>query len=740
MGGVHHRAGYSVDVLTALFAGTLLLSAALVFFVEPMFAKMVLPLLGGSPAVWNTCVVFFQATMLGGYAYAHATSSWLTIRQQAALHTFLLLLVGFSLPVAIPAGWVPPVDRSPIPWLLSLAVVAVGGPFFVASASAPLLQKWFSRTDHPSAADPYFLYSASNVGSIMALLLYPLFVEPSWSLPQQSRIWTAGYALFAVLTLCCARAAWTRAPAMQGAAQLPDAGVVSGVTPLTWTLRARWLALSAVPSSLLLAVTTYVSTDIAAVPLLWTIPLSLYLLSFVFSFAPTQILPLRGIAAAMPFAILLLVLSMIAGLTTPAWLLVPLHLIVFFVCALVLHAELASRRPDARNLTEFYLWLSAGGVLGGVLNTFVAPVLFTSVVEYPLALVLACALRSRPGHVSGGHGWFADGMALAVLVAAGVAITQSGQFGLVPSSIVPLLLGLVVASCVRLAASPVSFSLSIAVMFIVGGLWPASEGELLMAQRSFFGVHRVRMDPDGRGHSLFHGSTLHGRQALDATRRREPLTYFHRSGPIGQVMSVLDPRLDNGRIGVVGLGAGSLAAYARRGQTWTFFEIDPTVTQIARTPDLFTYISDCGAVCDVELGDARLSIAKTADASFDVLILDAFSSDGIPVHLITREALGLYLSKLADGGVIAFHVSNRHLMLRPVLAALAEERQIPALVRLDPRSDDATGRLASEWVVMARTRDAFRSLVNDSRWVEPQTNARRAWTDDFSDVLSTFKF
>jgi hypothetical protein len=494
------------------------------------------------------------------------------------------------------------------------------------------------------------------------------------------------------------------------------------------------------PSSLLLAVTTYVSTDIAAVPLLWTIPLSLYLLSFVFSFAPTRILPLRGIAAVMPFALLLLVLSMIAGLTTPAWLLVPLHLIVFFACALVLHAELAGSRPGASKLTEFYLWLSAGGVLGGMFNTFVAPVLFTGVVEYPLALVLACALRSHPGRVSNGRWWLTDGVALAVLVVAGVGITRSVQPGLVPPSMVPVLLGLVVVSCVRLAASPMSFSLSIAVMFIVGGLWRPAEGELLTAHRSFFGVHRVRMDPDGRGHSLFHGSTLHGRQALDPLRRREPLTYYHRSGPIGQVMSVLAPRLDNGRIGVVGLGAGSLAAYARRGQTWTFFEIDPTVARIARTPDLFTYMADCGAVCGVELGDARLSIAKSTDASFDVLILDAFSSDGIPVHLMTREALGLYLSKLADGGIIAFHLSNRHLMLRPVLAALAAERRIPALVRFDQSSDDSTGRSASEWLVVARTRDAFGSLVSDSRWVEPSTNARGTWTDDFTDILGTFKF
>lgn len=379
---------------TCLFGITLFVSAGLLFFVEPMFAKMVLPRLGGSPAVWNTCVVFFQAAMLGGYAYAHLTTSWLTGRQQTALHIALLALMAFSLPVNIPADWLPPSDSTPLPWLLSVLVITVGGPFFLTSATAPLLQKWFSRTDHPSAGDPYFLYAASNIGSVLALVAYPFLVEPRWTFSRQSAVWAAGYGLLAVMVAACGGLAFKQSHARSWQAFAP-AAARPATRGITWSDRWTWIALSAVPSSLMLAVTTHISTDIAAMPLLWILPLGLYLLSFVLGFARTPAMIFGPLGRVMPLVILVLVLSMIAGITGPTWLVLPIHLAAFFVCTMVLHRRLALCRPGTNELTAFYFWIAFGGVLGSAFNTFAAPLVFTGVLEYPLALVLACMLRPQ---------------------------------------------------------------------------------------------------------------------------------------------------------------------------------------------------------------------------------------------------------------------------------------------------------------------------------------------------------
>ena len=725
------RVAGGVSGLVWAFGGTLFLSAALLFLVEPAFAKMVLPYLGGSPAVWNTCVVFFQAAMLAGYAYAHFLSRRLPIRAQVAIHLSLALAVSLLLPLAIPDGWTPPVDRTPVPSLLFLLLVAVGGPFFVVSSTAPLLQHWFSQTRDRSASDPYFLYAASNLGSITALLAYPSIVEPTWSLTQQRFAWSGAYAAFVVAVFACAIAALRsrRAESLAATAmgdEAHDRAVIG------WRRRLRWLALALVPSSLMLGVTTFISTDVAAVPLLWVVPLTLYLLSFVVAFSSKPLISQRVAGTVALIAIPIVVLSTVAGITMPVAVLIPLHLTGFFAFALLLHRQLADDRPHPRALTTFYLWISLGGLLGGVFNTLVAPIAFTGVAEYPLMVLAICLLRPARAQDARSRSYrdLLIPLLLGGLLAAIMAAVRAELIGTAP-----LAIGLGLLAALYRAAVNTRFRLTAGVALMLGAslLFGPSAGDVLHAERTFFGVMRVRHDDGGlRRHTLFHGNTLHGEQALGAGRG-EPLSYYHRGGPIGQVMGSLSDRLHGGRIGVVGLGAGSMAAYVQPGQQWTFYEIDPAVERIAASPTYFTYLSDCGGACRVVLGDARLSLARSQER-FDLLILDAFSSDAIPVHLITREALQIYFDHLSSSGVIAFHVSNRHLDLRPILGALAADMGVQAITQFDGRQDKVRGHQPSTWLIMARQPGALDRLKADPRWKAP-TVGPEVWTDDFSNVF-----
>jgi hypothetical protein len=382
--------------LPILFALTLFISASLLFCIEPMIAKMILPVLGGSPSVWSTCMVFFQGVLLTGYAYAYAMTAWLGLRRQVALHFGVLLLPLLVLPFAITPGTVraPSPDSNPSVWLLGLLLTSVGLPFFVGASTAPLLQKWFAETRHPAAKDPYFLYGASNLGSLIALLGYPILMEPSLRLAQQGLLWAVGYGVLAALTLICAVLVLRAPRALPHAIDESLSGAAAS-HPLV-RQRLSWVAFAFIPSSLLLGVTTYLSTDVASIPLFWIIPLALYLVTFVLAFSRREILPFRERTRALRLAILVLVL--VTCLHSVQAIFVPLHLLVFFLAALVCHGELARRRPSVRHLTEFYLAISLGGVLGGVFNALIAPVVFDRVVEYPLAMVLAClALPASPG-------------------------------------------------------------------------------------------------------------------------------------------------------------------------------------------------------------------------------------------------------------------------------------------------------------------------------------------------------
>jgi SAM-dependent methyltransferase len=732
-----------------LFSATLFVGAALLFSVQPMVARMILPLLGGSPSVWNTCMVFFQAALLAGYAYAHASAAWGGVRRQMAVHVVVLLLPLMVLPIVVRAESLSslPSVESPILWLLALLVGTVGLPFFVVAATAPLLQAWFARTGHPSGRDPYFLYAASNLGSMLALLGYPLLIEPNLRLADQSLVWAAGYVVLVALIGACAVVVW-RAPAGGSGELAPEAGEVDADRP-TIGRRLGWVGLAFVPSSLLIGVTTYLSTDVAAIPLLWVVPLALYLLTFILVFARRVVVP--GAWVSRGTAILLLILVVVMCLRGDQILWIPLHLIVFFGAAMACHGELARRRPSARHLTGFYLAMSLGGVLGGTFNSLLALA----------ALVNPVSARAAGRPVGEGERTTSP--------SSGAARARSGRWARALDFGLPLALGLVVGgvsryyrlspwdsddlwvklvygaaalACFSFSGRPVRFALGVAAMFSASLV--SEEGQILHRSRSFFGVLEVERTGPGPTHRLIHGSTLHGRQNLDPERRREALTYYHRTGPIGQVLDGLRRRAERSSVAVVGLGTGTLASYAGPGDRWTFYEIDPDVVRVARDPRLFTFLTDCRATrLDVVLGDARLRLREAPDRSYDLLILDAFSSDAIPMHLLTREALRVYRGKLAPGGILAFHISNRYIDLAPALGALARDAGLVCRVRDDTALDPAekqAGKTPSRWLVMAARESDLSGLADDARWVPPAIGPDEPiWTEDFSNLVHYLK-
>src|SRR5262245_7754590 len=704
---------------------------------------MVLPLLGGAPSVWSAAMVFYQTALLAGYAYAHGTTAWLGVRRQAVLHLVVLSLPLLVLPISVPAGWTPPTESNPIPWLLAVLTMAVGLPLFVVSASAPLLQRWFAATGHPAAADPYFLYGASNLGSMLALLAYPTWVEPSLRLADQSRLWTAGYAAFAVLTVACAIGVW-RSRGREDAPGffLPPAPADTAIVGVG--RRLRWMALAAVPVSLMLSLTTYLSTDIAAFPLLWVVPLAIYLLTYMLAFARRSRAPSPLLVSAFPVAAITLAVLLAANETEPIAIVMPLHVLAFFLISAALHGELARARPHIAHLTEFYLWISFGGVLGGVSTALLAPRVFTSVREYPVALVLACLLAPFASRTE--NRWSARALDVTLPAAVGLlmAAALTARRGGVLSGLSPLLtFGLPAIVIVSFGRSPLRLALGASAMLLMGGLDPGAGERTLHVERSFFGVHRVEVDASSRFHTLYQGTTVHGMQSLDPSRRGEALTYYHRTGPIGQVLGAVLVGESKPSVAVVGLGTGSVACLGNPGQVWVFYEIDPAVLRIARDPQYFTLLRDCPPEVRVVLGDARLSLKEAPDGAYAVMILDAYSSDAVPVHLLTREALDLYLAKLAPTGVLAFHVSNTNLDLEPILAGLARRAHLTCLVQDEgslSSADTAAGKYESTWVVMARDPAHLGELTSDPRWKKArQIPDQRIWTDDYSSVWSTLR-
>ncbi len=854
------------------------LSATLLFMVQPMVGKMVLPHVGGNPAVWNTCMVFFQALLLLGYWYAHKLTGITSLARQVAIHAGVLATAGAVLTFAS----LTTADHSTVPILKSLAPeggalpffavismlgVAIGLPFLAVSTSAPLLQRWFTMTGHPSAKDPYFLYAASNAGSLISLLGYPLFTEPTFRTVQQTWLWAGGFLILFGLSIQCGRAALNPLrPLGKPAAEEPT------MAPKL-SQKLRWLGRAFVPSSLMLGVTTHMTTDIASVPLLWVIPLALYLLTFIFAFARTPTWYRAILSNSAPVAVLLLIFVMTAkyNILGPFQLL-GLHLFAYFMLALLLHTELAADRPDPKYLTNYFLWISFGGVLGGLFNAIVAPLVFPQAYEYPIALALGCMLipRGKPDPKSLDHPPSAESAGIArffdllipvamvavcaglyslgksntwvsactwiaessqpILTFCGFANVTSGTISLFATFAPPCLI------CFLFIDRPLRFGLCVAAILFVPLYREASRGydpktEITRESiRSYFGIMRLEQyhnqfevkpehylypiynqvdaeekfgkDPtipfqiDNR--DLSHGTTLHGRQFVSRFRvalprtdptkptvygpreystlpnvqdeirilgvgsvwesialagvqeawdpTADPLTYYHRTGPVGSIFREAFARNGLPRVGMVGLGTGSGAGYAIAGQTMTFYEIDPAVKTMIDNGKHFTYVTDArkrGATVEIVMGDARLMLEKYDGPKYDLLLIDAFSSDSIPVHLLTVESLKLYRERIAERGLLAIHVSNRYLRLEPIVAAIAEKNGLSCRIWAD-RDNLLPGKTESSWIVLAPTEadlgPAFVQSSTDPDWkVIPLNPGISPWTDDYQDIMRVIK-
>lgn len=702
-------------------------AAALLFVVEPMVAKMLLPSFGGTPAVWAVSLVFFQAVLLAGYAFAHVSFRLLPVRRQALAQLALLLLPFLLLPIALPADAAPGERSDPSLWLLWILVLMVGLPFFTVTTASPVLQRWFSETGEPGSRDPYFLYAAGNAGSLIGLLAYPTLIEPRLTLHEQARLWTLGYALFVLLAALCARRVLAGAPPT-----VTRPAVTAPAIPRL--VRLRWVAMAALPSALMLGTTTYLTTDVAAVPLLWVIPLALYLLSFVAAFARRPPLSVAAtsraaVASSLAVAASLLVGALFPAAQLPIWVLVGVHGANLFFIALLVHGRLASERPPARRLTEFYLLLSTGGVIGGIMAALVAPVLFSTVAEYPLALVLCLLLRPgafRPPK-AGLLRRNAD-LLLPFAVVVGTLFLAKATTG--PLRLAPLAAVVAVALFAR---RPLRFALGVGALLLITSVPPAS----LASERTFFGVLRVQQDGDK--HVLVNGTTVHGVESFAPGRRDQPLSYYTRQGPLGQIFRAYGGRIS--RVAAVGLGAGTVAAYGRPGDEFTFYEINPAVARIASDPRYFTFVHDSKAQVRIVIGDGRLRLARAPDRSYDLIVLDAFSSDSVPVHLLTREAAELYLRKLRPGGLLAYHVSSRFFDLEPVVGGVAASLGLPGLYEMHRVSapDARLGASTSQWIVLARDRRTLERLARSGRWQRLQAGGP-VWTDQFSNILGVVRW
>jgi len=679
-------------------------------------------------------MLFFQVLLLAGYSYVLATTSRLGIRKQAVLHGAILFLSCLYLPLAF-AGNTGSISETSNPalWLFVYLIGAIGLPVFLISTTSPLLQKWFT---HVSANDPYFLFAVSNGGSLLALLSYPLFLERTFTLSRQNQIWIVMYVVFLILTLACMFVLWksSRTEPLER-----EQVRKRGLPPLSIRQRLYWILLAFVPSSLLFGVTTYITTEIAPTPLLWTIPLALYLLTFILAFARKNLLPERLARSALAGLALLLTLVLAANATEPTTLIVLLHLCFLFVAGMVCHNKLAGDRPDASRLPEFYLCVAVGGMLGGLFNTLIAPTIFNTIVEYPLAIVLACMILQRDKEINRFDFLLPACMAL-VTIALALLVDRYDVSTVVGVAIVFGIPLVVINHHFR--SRPVRFALALGAVMIGSIVYSEIQNRTLHDERNFFGTLSVRFDPASATRTLYHGNTIHGRQFIDPNHQCEPLSYFHRDGPLGQIFEAFNANAFSPNVAVVGLGTGSMACYARPNQDWSFYEINPAVVGIAQATEYFTYLEKCAAApVKIVVGDARLKLQNAPDHHYGLIVLDAFNSDAIPIHLLTEEAISLYMSKLATGGMIAFHISNRSLRLDAVLADLARRNNSISLRIVDGEHNPVTGKDPSEWLVMARHSPAFDSLAQKPNWrlLEGHTESV-AWTDDFSNILSVFRW
>jgi hypothetical protein len=732
--GTATQAGHSEARKMArwVFTLTVFTSAFLLFAIQPMFTKMVLPQLGGSPAVWSVAMVFFQALLLLGYLYAHLSTRYLPTRIAVIVHICLLLVTFITLPIAVSTGLGKPPVEGQMFWLIGVFTFSVGLPFFAVAGNGPLLQAWFARTGHKDAGNPYFLYAASNLGSFAALLLYPILFEITLRLPQQSASWSGGFALLVVLI----GASGTITQLTQGSAAVAD-------TKPSELLRlptiGRYICLSFIPSALLVAVTAHISTDVASAPFMWVIPLALFLLTFVLIFRDKPLVPMRLVYECVPVTAGLIFLTKLFDFNL--FFTLGSHLMFYFAAALMYHHRLYTLRPKAEQLTQFYLWMSFGGVLGGIFSGLLAPYIFNSILEYPILVSLVMlahpAIRNatKPEFRQQILPVFAIGIAIIafVYVFQGTDLIESGHV-LVPLVIVGsfIVIGAFRHNLVRASLIPFVFIL---LAFKFGSVFGTE------FERSFYGVYRISIHENGQFRVLTHGTTIHGAMRIknpDGTPfigPAKPLTYYHPEGSLAETLHLLPANPAGRDIAIVGLGTGGQSCNGMPGDRFTYFEIDALVAKIARDSTKFKFLSDCAPDAKIILGDARLTLADEKGVTYEYLLLDAFSSDSIPVHLLTREALALYAERLKQNGLLVIHISNRNMELQSVTASLAKDAGLSIKGAMVSRATGKFGdRFPSSVVVLAKNPETLAAFTKESGWDQPANSDVAVWTDDYSNI------
>lgn len=714
-------------IAVVVFTLTTLMAASLLFTVEPMVAKMLLPIYGGSPMVWNTSMLFFQVALLLGYTYAHLSQRLLGIRWQPLVHVPLVIVPLLVLPIMLPS-WSVAGESTPVaPWLLLVLTAVVGAPFAVLSTIGPLIQRWYSWADLPRSKDPYFLYAASNVGSMLALLAYPFIIEPVADLDTQARWWALGYRIFVVLVVACVLIIRVRGSKTPVEGPVEEEPAVE--EKISWRRRARWLGLAFIPSSLMLGATTHISTDIAPVPLMWVVPLALYLATFIIAFGSKKHRWLRFAItiAAISAAVIPWTLYIIG----PDFLGIVLALTLVLVAGLACHGLLAKDRPTPRRLTEFFLIVSLGGAFGGAFNTLIAPMVFNWTAEFPLVVTSLALLPIMLRGADAAAPWRFPGAAVLVkaFVLAGPVLLLAATIylRLSASSFLPAAIVIGVPWCVLALRRPRMMAIGVALITLLLIWFRMPTDSIRM--RTFFGNYHIYTD--GAGRRMFgHGSTVHGYQFTGGPLRTAPVAYFGRSGPFGDLFTAYGER--SKRVAVVGLGTGVIASYGHAGQTMDFYEIDPAVVRIAT--DWFSYLGDSKADVNAIVGDGRLELEKMPDQSYGVIILDAFTSDSVPPHLLTREALQMYTRKLAPGGVLIFNVTNRSLDLAPMLAATARSAGLTSITG-NGAADPQKINYRSRWVAIARNEADLRPLrAKPWRWHTPPKGGP-VWTDAHSSLF-----
>jgi hypothetical protein len=740
MASIALRTGEDVKAIRVRFVLTIFAGSFLLFLVQPMIARMALPRLGGAPAVWNSAMLVYQALLLGGYAYAN----WLSrraVRTQAVVHLTGFVLAGLMLPIGLIAA-TPPADANAFVWVPWLLLVSIGPLFFVVSAQAPLMQRWFAMS---GGGDPYPLYAASNLGSFSGLVAYPLLVEPLVPVAAQRLGWSVAYGLLMLLVGWCAiRLPKDAAPAAEAAEQAP---------PLGWRTIAGWIVLAAIPSGLMLSTTLHLTTDIVAMPLLWVVPLGLYLLSFSVAFSTDRRIAefFKRIA---PITLLIAACGVFTDTTFLPLVFAVAALFNLFAISVFIHSTLFDRRPDPAQLTRFYLAMSVGGALGGLFCSLVAPLIFDWTYEHPLLMIAAAfvvglsspfkpiaALWARSGNADRATRW---GFAVVLLI----SLIGQGAFGLANSKELALAASFVLIAISLVAlGNRVLFAMAVGALMLSMGGWEklsrsAAPGRMT---RSFFGIYSIGPGANG-ARVLVHGTTIHGIQNLGSPERERMATSYYGPASGAGIALAAAPILygNAARVGIVGLGAGTLACYAKPGQSWTFYEIDPVIVGIARDPAKFTFLSRCQPNASILVGDARLTLERAPTASADILIVDAFSSDSVPMHLLTREAFATYRRHLTRDGLLLVHISNRYLDLEPVIAAAAREGW-SARIRSNKPDDKgfALHETGSVWVALSPSAGVIERLVASrpqSPWRPLKSRPGFApWTDEHSSILPIIK-